>query len=296
MKNTNPLVSICVPTLNRASFLCECIQSILKQSYSNFQIIISDNASTDNTEEIVSSFSDDRISYFKNDKTIDLASNINRAIEHAKGEYITVFHDDDIMYPDNIKEKVEVLNNNSSVGMAHSDIKRINENSKVIGKHWAKAHNTDFHIKGKDFFELLLTDNNPVCAPSVMFRRRLLDKTGPFNQTLNYSCDWNLWMKIACNADIAYVNKPLIYYRCHEDMVTNKYLRTAGIRQIFKAKMNAIKYAKNVFNDNGKYKKQVISYTKQRTFKLAKKYILRGNFAEGLKSLIFGISLRAGFK
>ncbi|MDD4203316.1 MAG: glycosyltransferase [Candidatus Omnitrophica bacterium] len=289
MEKELPLVSICVPTKDRPEYLRQSIKSILAQDLLNMEIIISDNASTIQTFNVVNEIHDKRIKYSRNNKDLGLVGNLNRCIAMARGKYICIFHDDDIMLNENISKKVEMLESNPNVALVHSDIKRIDENSNIIGKHWASDQAISKITYAKDMFELLLTDKNPICAPSVMVRRKVYDEVGLFDEKLDYTCDWNMWMRIAALHDIGYIDQPLILYRCHKDMGTQKYLRTKGVSQIYQAKIRAIeKLGKD--NDNYcAYIRQVKKYTKQRALKLAKRYFKRKEFKEAIRSFFLGI-------
>ena len=109
MSAKTPKVSVCIPTYNRPDFLRQAIESVLAQTFSDYELIISDNASEDSTTDLISSFKDRRIIYIRKEKNIGAIDNFNSCLAAAKGEYITIFHDDDIMLPDNLAFKVEAL-------------------------------------------------------------------------------------------------------------------------------------------------------------------------------------------
>ena len=89
-------VTVAIPTYNRAHYLPEAIESVLAQTFQDFELLILDNASTDNTPELVKSFKDERIRYVRNQTNIGMFGNCNKALELARGEYVIIFHDDDI--------------------------------------------------------------------------------------------------------------------------------------------------------------------------------------------------------
>jgi hypothetical protein len=140
-------------------------------------------------------------------------------------------------------------------------------------------------------FELLLTDKNPICAPSVMVRRKVYDKVGFFEKGIDYTCDWNMWLRISAFYDIGYIDQPLILYRCHKDMSTQKYLRTLGVWQIYQAKIRAMKKLGKEREGYCAYIEQVKKYTKQRAFKLALRYMKRNEFKEAIRSFFLGCSI-----
>src|SRR5450830_1172162 len=110
MNNSRPpLVSVCIPVHNGASFIRRTIESVLDQSYKNIELIVLDNASTDRTKEIVSSFRDDRIRFILNSENIGLQRNWNKALVEAKGDYIKLLPADDLIYMNCIERQVEVF-------------------------------------------------------------------------------------------------------------------------------------------------------------------------------------------
>src|SRR3954463_3838495 len=112
-----PRLSICVTTYNRAQWIVPSLQTILNQSYTDFDLTVVDNASTDNTEELVRSIRDPRLRYVRNPVNCGLILNQNRAIELATGELIAIYHDDDFYHPDIVRRSIEVLDANPRVGV-----------------------------------------------------------------------------------------------------------------------------------------------------------------------------------
>ena len=98
-----PKVSVCIPVYNGSEYLAESIKSVLSQTYNNFHLFVCDNCSTDNTEEIVRSFHDPRLTYVRNAENIGLVGNSNRCLELANGKYVNIWHHDDVMLPENIE-------------------------------------------------------------------------------------------------------------------------------------------------------------------------------------------------
>jgi glycosyltransferase involved in cell wall biosynthesis len=217
-------VSIIIPTYNRAAYLKACIESILSQDYDNFEIIISDNASTDNTTEIVKAFNDPKIIYHRNETNIGVVGNHNKALELSTGEYIHIFSDDDLMLADCIKKKAEILNAHPSVGLVHSDINIIDEEGKIKSNdHWAKSawkkwfeiHSESKLFSNKEYHIYLYRIRNFISMPSVMIRKSVIDKVGYMDTSLKYIIDWDYWLKITLFFDVYYVDQKLISYRLY---------------------------------------------------------------------------------
>lgn len=282
------LLSICIPTFNRSEFLQKAISSVLAQSYNDFELVIVDNASTDDTQKVVALFKDNRIRYFRNNENLGLGLNWNQCISLANGEFICIFHDDDLMLPENLKMKMEYFSKNPSLRLIHSNVNRIDAADKVIGKHWAKRHKENYYSRaGKELFMQLLLEDSPICSPSVIVRKEVFNKVGLFNPKLSYACDWEMWLRVTFYYDSAYIAQTLVNYRCHKDMLTQKYLRTNGLEQIYQAKKNVLidylKYLKNADNLLIEVKKSF----RKRGLKLFMRYLLRGWFFEAMRSLKF---------
>ena len=125
--NNYPLVSICIPTYNNARFLRECLDSIVNQTYQNKEIIIVDNASTDETKKIVKEYVEKyKVKYYRNKKNIGGEANFTRCIELAKGEFIAIYHSDDIYLPNMVEKQVQVFQDNSTLGAVFTSANIIN--------------------------------------------------------------------------------------------------------------------------------------------------------------------------
>lgn len=213
-----PKVSVCIPTYNRAKFLQESIESVLAQTYRDFELIICNNASTDNTIDIVKSFKDPRIKFFINDKNIEGVNNVNKCIELAKGDYITIFHDDDVMILNNLEHKVKFLDENPNVGLVYSDVYMIDANGKAIDGPFTINMNSkqETVLGGLVCFKKLIFEWNFICCPSVLLRKRCYDKLGKYDVRLPGASDYEMWARISLYHDVGYISKPLIKYRWHE--------------------------------------------------------------------------------
>lgn len=217
-------VSICIPTYNGAKYLRESISSTLAQTFTDFELIVVDDCSTDGTDSIVDSFKDGRLRFFKNRVHLGLVANWNKCVESASGRYVCIFHQDDRMLPENIRKKVEALDDNSSAGFVHSWFYPIDgEGSRIREYATHRELSMSPVLRGREYFESAFGGENPVCCPSVLVRGQCFQGLGGFDRRLKYSCDWEMWMRIALFADVAQVPEPLIEYRVHHGNESNKY-------------------------------------------------------------------------
>jgi glycosyltransferase involved in cell wall biosynthesis len=130
-----PLVSIGLPVYNGAKYLKLALDSLLAQSYTNFEVIISDNASTDGTQQICKEYAakDNRIHYYRNEKNTEAPVNFNRVFNLSSGKYFKWAADDDTQAPDYLRKCVQTLEGDDSVALCHSKTIRIKENGEVAG-------------------------------------------------------------------------------------------------------------------------------------------------------------------
>ncbi len=229
-----PKVSVLIPTYNRSAFLKQAIESVLNQSLQDFEIIVVDNFSTDNTEEVMQVYSKNgNIIYVKNSANLGAVNNYNRALRLASGQYIHLFSDDDIMNePDNLAIKAKILDDFPNVGLVHSFTYGIDEcgivkdtKQHIPEKNWAKLYKNSPVAKGKICFDILYNSSNFISMPTVMLRKSILDANKlEFNNQLNYLIDWDMWLKMSFLSDFYYINRPLVYYRTHTNNETNHLL------------------------------------------------------------------------
>jgi glycosyltransferase involved in cell wall biosynthesis len=215
-----PKVSVLIPNYNYAHFLDEAITSVLTQTLQDFEIIIVDNSSTDNSDEVVQKYlSDPRIKYYKNPTNIGTIPNFNKCLEYGTGEYIKFLMADDKFHPELLAKFSSIMENNPSVSLVTSYRDMFGLRSKTLKTIF------DGFVKGeKVIYESLKTGaGNWIGEPStVMFRRSGLDTIGRFNP--DYSClvDLNLWLRLLTTGDAYFIPETLSYFRIHGNQLSNK--------------------------------------------------------------------------
>ncbi len=235
-------VSVIVPTYNRAGLISETIDSILNQTYKNFELIIVDDGSTGNTEEVIRKFEDSRIKYIKTDYSGVPARPRNIGVKKAKGEYIAFCDDDDMWLPEKLEKQIRIFQISKETAMLYTRYKTI-EDGVITNKIFPENGN----YKSGDIFKSLYLRSFILCS-SAMVKRSVLDQVGLFNTDPNLiTCeDADLWLRIALKHNIKCTDDlPLTIYRLHSQSISQGF---------------SIKRSKRSFMLRKRYKKHAGNY------------------------------------
>jgi glycosyltransferase involved in cell wall biosynthesis len=252
MSNAIPQVSILVPTYNRSQLVQQAIASMLAQTFQDFEIIVADNCSTDDTEQAIARLGDSRIIYVKNIENIGPVNNHNRALRLARGKYICTFSDDDIMAPDNLALKVGVMEKYPNVGLVHSNINVIDGDGTITAtSHWGYRNPrmavlwqevvSSPLMDKKRAFHYLYHNWNFMSMPSVLVRSTFVFRNGiEFNNQLGFIYDWDLWLRVAMFGDFYYLDEKLVDYRIHANNDAKKLNSRLYFRELLVSKLGLI--------------------------------------------------------
>jgi tetratricopeptide (TPR) repeat protein len=206
-------VSVIIPAYNQAPYLSKSIQSVLDQTCQDFEIMVVDDGSTDDTAAVVQSFHDDRIHYIYQENR-GLSAARNTGIDNSTAEYITYLDSDDLFLPMKIELLGGVLDQDPDIGFLAGQAVPIDELEKPVGKIF------DAPMPG-DLNQLLL--GNPLHVGSVMLRRSWQEKVGLFDESLRSYEDWDMWLRLArANCRMSWVAKPVSLYRFHRKQMTRQ--------------------------------------------------------------------------
>ena len=241
-------VSVCLPTYNGADYIEEALRSILNQTYQDFELLVVDDGSTDATLDIIQSFSDPRIQVHRNPERLGIPANWNRCLELANGELVCIFHQDDVMQPDNLERKVGLLGVHPTVGFVHSAVDPLVDASAPSSLvNWFETTTEDRVWDGLEYFRILLLNGNRVCAPTVLARRHVLHEQGGFDQDLGFACDYAMWLKLCVTYQVGFLARPLVGYRWHSDNASHAYQFERGENEIIEAGRRALQ----LYQDRG---------------------------------------------
>lgn len=212
-----PRVSVCLPTYNGERYLAATLASVLAQVPDDFEVIVTDDASLDASYTLAASMQDGRIRALRNEHRLGLVGNWNRCLSLARGDYLVLFHQDDLMNPGNLAQKISFLDQHPTAAFVHSDITCIDAADSPAGGHWAAQPPRTGLLSGGEFFALAAATGNPVAMPAVMMRRSAWASTGPFDDRLAFACDLEMWLRLAGRGDVGYIAAPLVTHRLHSE-------------------------------------------------------------------------------
>lgn len=192
------MISVLIITYNQENYVRETIESVLNQTYQDFEILIGDDCSSDNTEEIVKSYKDSRIKYFKTSFNFGINANLNMLIKNAMGEYIVLIAGDDRLRPEHLQRIKETFEDKQDIGAIYCQLCEIDDNSR-----YTKGENTVYvPFKNKPVFEFLnytFLKGNCVSSPAMAIRKKVADKIFPLDYSLVNYQDYKMHVLILLN-------------------------------------------------------------------------------------------------
>jgi glycosyltransferase involved in cell wall biosynthesis len=214
-----PRVSVVIPSYNSASSVREAIQSVLDQAYTDLEIIVVDDGSTDNTECMVRSFGD-RVSYLKQENK-GASSARNSGIQKSQGSYVAFLDSDDLWLPGKLAEQIPLLEHDPEVGLVYSDWTVVSDQGVLEPSYLSNLPTASGYV----FNELV--QSGFILTSGTIVRRSCFDDVGDFDETLSIAQDYDLWLRICYRWKIVLVNKPLVIKRSWDGSLSSNLLKTA---------------------------------------------------------------------
>lgn len=223
-----PLVSVCVACYNHQNYVADFLESLLDQTYSNIEVIIADDCSSDNSVNIIKSYLPKLEKKFTNvilkvnKKNLGITHNSNNLMKAATGKYYKSMASDDVFYPEAIAKMVEFMEEHEECGLLLTNVLFVGDSYKykasggVIGKGYKKS------IKNKLESEKLcynLLDKNFIYAPGVMIRKSVIEKYGYYDESMIVE-DYEYWLRLSRRVKFGYIDEPLVYYRRGETSIS----------------------------------------------------------------------------
>jgi glycosyltransferase involved in cell wall biosynthesis len=236
------MISVVLPTFNGEKYISRAIDSVLSQSFSDFELIIINDGGNDNTESIIKgySYSDSRIKYFKNEKNLGIVKSLNRGLNEAKGDYIARIDDDDVWIDkDKLKKQFEFLENNPGYVLVGTGAICVDENEIELTRYLLPG--TDEKIR-----EDLLCKNNFIHS-SVMYKKDAVIKVGGYDEKKDtkYVEDYDLWLRLGIVGKMHNLREYSILYMIREGSVSSQ---------------NRVNQLKKDIKLSKKYKRQYSNY------------------------------------
>jgi glycosyltransferase involved in cell wall biosynthesis len=252
--NDQPLISVVIPTYNRTSFLKLTLESVLHQTYQNFEIIVVDDG-TSNDENLFLCNTFEKVRYIKIENSGGPAKPRNVGIREAKGKYMAFVDDDDLWLPQKLKIQVAILNNNPSFGLVHSCCELIDE--KGILKNVLIGRPGSPDVKHGDV-SLRMMGNWTLMTSSVIIRKEVLEKVGIFNEEMPAAGeDVEFWVRCSFETKFYYIDESLAQYRVHSGNISGNsakyielplYLKRVFTEVYVKGKISKRDYERCIYN------------------------------------------------
>jgi hypothetical protein len=210
-----PRVSVVIPAYNAEPFIHAAMTSILAQTFTDFELLVADDGSTDATVQIAKSFSDPRVCVLESKMNLGPAAAQNAGLRAARGEYVAILGADDLALPERLKNQVAFLDAHSNIALVGTAVYLLMPDGSLAR---APVPTDPIAVRWRLLF------GNPIAAPAIMARRAALIQAGCFDDSIRFGEDMELWGRIAEQGKIAQLDEPLTKYRVHPSSLT----RTLG--------------------------------------------------------------------
>jgi glycosyltransferase involved in cell wall biosynthesis len=239
-ENTNisssidPKVSVVMSVYNGALYLREAIDSILNQTFKDFEFIIINDYSSDNSEEILKEYAekDKRVKVITNKFNLGLTKSLNIGIKESQGRYIARMDADDIAYPERLQKQINFLENNLDYGVVGAFAKVINDKGESVDNF--EYEETDREIKNS------LIKWNSIIHPLAFMRKSVLNKVCGYDESFKYAQDYDLWLRLSKKTKFINLPEYLLYYRISDKSITGSKNKEQALCAM-RARWNAIK-------------------------------------------------------
>lgn len=225
-----PKVSVVVPVYNAEKYIKGMLESILHQTFTDYEIILVDDCSTDGSGKIIGQFHDDRIKVFSNRQNMGIAHTRNRAIELSSGEYVALMDDDDIAPPERLEKEVQFLEQNTDIAVVAGHCRFIDEEGRIIkNRQWNVFQNPDY-------IKAYLLTGDAIPNGAAMIRRGFIEE----NQIryLDGMCgaeDYRFWVECSLYGKIANLDEVMLYWRIGHDNESSRHQETERRLNVLKS-------------------------------------------------------------
>jgi glycosyltransferase involved in cell wall biosynthesis len=210
-----PAVSVIIPSYNHERYIGESIQSVLSQQYQDFEIVITDDGSSDRTVEVIEGFRDPRIKIFRHSRNLGASVAANNCILQSSGKYIAMLSSDDAWYPEKLQLQVDYLETHPPIAAVFGKVDWVDKNGRpILYKRFPALDVFDVHNRPRyEWLNYFFYRGNCLCHPTSLIRRACYTEVGMFNPALASLPDFDLWIRICFKYDIAVLDRKLIRFR-----------------------------------------------------------------------------------
>lgn len=250
---SNILVSVCIPAYNQSLFINECIYSALNQTYSNLEVIVVDDRSTDGTWDEIDKINDNRLVKIRNKKNIGMVNNFRKCLDLVNGKYVTLLNGDDMLHKKSIEIQIPLFENNKNIAFSYGLVEKMGNKSgtsKII-------QNSIFQPNEWCVTSLSLADNF-VFQVGTIIRKKFLPKN-PISDLLYF--DWLLWLELGYKNSVEPIDEVVGYYRSHENSATFLTNKNFLVDDYINLDLVLINFNKSYDNE------ELISQARKRLFK-----------------------------
>jgi glycosyltransferase involved in cell wall biosynthesis len=215
-----PTVSVIIPSYNHEKFVKECIESVLAQTFQDFEIIITDDGSTDRTVKIIKSFRDPRIKLFVHTENRGACIAANNCINHSTGKYIAMLSSDDAWYPEKLEKQVAFLDNHPEIGAVFTNAMIVGEEGEPFEDKSNYYYNVfDQPNRGRhEWLNYFFYHGNVLCHTSILIRKICYEKCGLYRHGLIQIPDFDMWVRLCLKYEIHVMPEKLVRFRILENM------------------------------------------------------------------------------
>lgn len=227
----SPTVSVIIPTYNRAQYIGDALGSVLRQTFTDFEVLIADDGSTDGTTALLAGFTDLRVRVLRLEHR-GISATMNAGLREARGRFIARLDSDDLWYAELLAEEVKCLEASPDVGVVYSKAQAMSADGTP------REHYLGLPMRYPDDSLLSLAWGDATCNITILARRACFDSAGPYDETLRTHEDWDMWLRVAHQHRFAFLDQTLAQFREHDDSITSP--RVAGFVEHIEARRRVI--------------------------------------------------------
>lgn len=210
----SPTISVVIPTRDRARYLNQALDSVFAQTFLDYEIIVVDDGSTDETRRILAPLVEDKKIYYEYQQATGVSAARNRGIELARGQYVAFLDSDDLFLPDKLEKQYELFKENPTLGFVHCSFSKFDDGGNDLG-----VRDTS-RFRGQLYPWMLQEWSILMAMPCMLMRTMVLKEIGGFDESMKWAEDMDLWRRVARKYRVGVVSEVLVKVRVHETSTT----------------------------------------------------------------------------